>query len=96
MAQTGMDTNAVEEKLSTMKTGAENLDLLVSNVSNLQEPLEAAWTSEEATAAIEYLNQLSTKMQDMSIEVMSIHDWVNQVKENYIEVAHSGANGYSC
>lgn len=95
MAQMGMDIAAIEQNLTTLKSGADNLDSLTLEVSNLQGPLENAWEGQEAAACVEYLNKLSTKMQSMSDEIMKIHKWVEQTKTNYEETAAKGASAYS-
>lgn len=95
MVEMGMDIAAIEENLTSLKSGADNLDSLTLEVSNLQGPLENAWEGQEATACVEYLNNLSTKMQSMSEEIMKIHKWVEQTKTNYEEAASKGASAYS-
>ena len=95
MSLTGMNIEDVEQKLDELKTGADNLDALTLQVSNLQGPLMDAWEGVEATACVDYLNKLSTKMKDMSEELMKIHQWVEQTKTNYEEVASQGASAYT-
>lgn len=94
MALTGMNIEEVEQKLAELKTGADNLDALTLRVSNLQGPLTDAWEGVEASACVEYLNKLSTKMQKMSEELMKIHQWAEKTKTNYEDSASKGANAY--
>lgn len=95
MSLTGMNIEEVEQLLAQLHTGADNLDALTLQVNNLQGPLTDAWEGVEATAAIDYLNRLSTKMKDMSQELMKIHQWVEQTKTNYEDVAAQGASAYN-
>lgn len=95
MSLTGMNIEEVEQGLAALKNGADNLDALTLQVSNLQGPLTDAWEGVEATACVEYLNNLSTKMKDMSEELMKIHLWVEQTKTNYEDVAAQGASAYN-
>ena len=94
MSLTGMNIEEVEQRLAELKSGADSLDALTLQVSNLQGPLTDAWEGVEATACVDYLNRLSTKMKDMSEELMKIHQWVEQTKTNYEDVAQQGASAY--
>lgn len=94
MSLTGMNIEEVEQRLAELKSGADSLDALTLQVNNLQGPLTDAWEGVEATACVEYLNKLSTKMKDMSEELMKIHKWVEQTKTNYEDVAQQGASAY--
>ncbi|MBO4591460.1 MAG: WXG100 family type VII secretion target [Eubacterium sp.] len=94
MALTGMNIEEVEQKLAELKTGADNLDALTLQVSNLKGPLTDAWEGVEATACVEYLNSLSTKMKRMSEELMKIHQWAEKTKVNYEDSASKGASAY--
>ena len=94
MALTGMNIEEVEQKLAELKNGASNLDALTLKVGNLQGPLTDAWEGVEASACVEYLNKLSTKMQKMSEELMKIHQWADKTKTNYEDSASKGANAY--
>lgn len=90
----GMDVTDVETQVSLLGTVAGNMDELVTSVSGLQAPLEENWTGIEATAATDYLNNLSTKMADMSENIRAIASWVTTTKEGYEEVAAQGAQAY--
>lgn len=90
----GMDVTDVETQVSLLGTVADNMDELVTSVSGLQAPLEENWTGIEATAATDYLNNLSTKMADMSENIRAIASWVTTTKEGYEEVAAQGAQAY--
>ena len=92
MALTGMNIEEVEQKLAELKNGASNLDALTLKVFNLQGPITDAWEGVEASACVEYLNKLSTKMQKMSEELMKIHQWAEKTKTNYEDSASKGAN----
>ncbi|MBQ7149028.1 MAG: WXG100 family type VII secretion target [Pseudobutyrivibrio sp.] len=94
MSLTGMNIEEVESMLTQLSQGADRLDELTLQVNNLQGPLTDAWEGVEATACVDYLNRLSTKMKDMSEELMKLHSWVEQTKNNYEEVASSGASAY--
>jgi|GEM_PF-4449378 len=94
MSQRGMDISAVDGYVQTLSQGANNLDSLTTQVSGLESPLESVWEGVEAEACVELLTILASKMQEMSIEVMKIHDWVVQTKDNYEEAANKGASAY--
>ena len=94
MSQKGMDIASVDSQAQVLKTGAQGLDELTTSVAGLKGPLAEVWEGVEAEAAVEFINTLSTKMQDMSVEVMKIHDWVINTKQNYEETASKGAQAY--
>lgn len=90
----GMDVTDVDTQVTLLGTVADNMDELVTSVAGLQAPLEENWTGIEATAATDYLNNLSTKMADMSDNLRAIATWVTTTKEGYEEVAAQGAQAY--
>ncbi len=89
---TGMDD--VQGLLSTMNQGATDLDDLTSQVAGLKDPLASAWEGDEADAAVDFLANLSSKMQGMSEEVRKVRSWVENTRNNYEEAAAKGAAAY--
>ncbi|MCR5772069.1 MAG: WXG100 family type VII secretion target [Butyrivibrio sp.] len=90
----GMNVSDVETQVTSLETVAGNMDELVTSVSGLQGPLEENWQGIEATAATDYLNNLATKMADMSENLRAISSWVKTTKEGYEEAASEGAKAY--
>lgn len=90
----GMDVDTVESCANRLSTGANGLDDLVAVVSNLQGPLQDCWVGSDADACVDFIAKLTTDMQNMSVEVMKIHSWVESTKENYVDAANSGAQYY--
>lgn len=95
MAQKGMNVSEVESYLTTLSSGAGDLDQLTTDVKNLQGPLQDCWEGEEAEACVNFIADISSKMSQMSEEVMKIHKWVEQVKTSYEEAATAGKNAYT-
>ena len=95
MALKGMSISEVEGYLTTLETGATNLDDLTQNVGNLQQPLQDCWEGQEAEACVAFVGDISRKMTQMSVEVRKIYKWVEQVKTSYEEAAQAGAKAYS-
>ena len=95
MAQKGMNVSEVESYLTTLSSGAGDLDQLTTDVKNLQGPLQDCWEGVEAEACVNFIADISSKMSQMSEEVMKIHKWVEQVKTSYEEAATAGKNAYT-
>ena len=95
MAQKGMAISDVEGYLSTLESGASNLDDLTTGVKSLQGPLQDCWEGQEAEACVAFVGDISTKMTQMAVEVRKIYKWVEQVKTSYEEAAQAGANAYT-
>ena len=95
MAQKGMSISEVEGYLTTLESGASNLDDLTSGVKSLQGPLQDCWEGQEAEACVAFVGDISTKMTQMAVEVRKIYKWVEQVKTSYEEAAQAGANAYT-
>ena len=91
----GMDIQQVESLLQNLRTGATNLDTLTRDVAGLKSPLENCWEGKESAACVAYLSKLATTMEQMSKEVMKIHDWVDKTRENYDLAANKGVQAYS-
>ncbi|MCR5156351.1 MAG: hypothetical protein K6C96_06690 [Butyrivibrio sp.] len=94
MGMTGMDISEIESQLVTLESGAVKLDDLTEGVGKLQQPLQDCWEGEEADAAVNLINDISTKMTQMAVEVRKIYKWVDDVKESYVEAASKGASAY--
>ena len=95
MAQKGMSISEVEGYLTTLESGASNLDDLTTGVKSLQGPLQDCWEGQEAEACVAFVGDISTKMTQMAVEVRKIYKWVEQVKTSYEEAAQAGANAYT-
>lgn len=95
MSQKGMNITEVESYLQTLSTGAKDLDQLTQDVKDLQAPLQDCWEGDEAEACVNFIADISSKMSQMSEEVMKIHKWVEDVKTSYEEAATSGKNAYT-
>ena len=95
MAQKGMAISDVEGYLTTLESGAANLDELTEGVSKLQQPLQDCWEGSEAEACVAFVADISSKMTQMSEEVRKIYKWVEQVKQSYEDAAEAGANAYT-
>lgn len=91
----GMNVDDVENCETMLTTGATGLDDLVTAVSGLQGPLQDCWTGADSDACVEFVNNLTNQMTDMSVEVMKIHDWVDKTRQNYVEAAANGAKYYA-
>lgn len=94
MAQKGVNVELLATKSQSIETAAGQLDTLTSSVQGLQGPLQECWFGADGDACVNFINQLSTKMNQMSAQVREVNKWINSVSQSYQNEAASGSRAY--
>lgn len=92
--QKGVDVQLLATKSQLIERAASEMDTLTESVRGLQGPLEECWNGDDKDACVIFINNLTTKMGQMSEQVRKIEKWINDVSEAYQRDAAEGARAY--
>ena len=90
----GVNVELIDSNVQSLEVEAGDMDDLTLNVSNLQGPLMDCWEGVEAEACVDFINNLSTKMSQMSEQIRKIEDWMKSVSQAYQDDATNGQKAY--
>ena len=94
MVQKGVNVELLATKSQLIETAAGEIDTLTTSVQGLQGPLSECWFGADGEACVNFINQLSSKMSQMSAQVRTINNWINNVSQNYQNEAANGSRAY--
>ena len=94
MAQKGVNVELLATKSQLIEKAAGELDTLTSSVQGLQGPLVECWYGVDSDACVNFINQLSSKMTQMSGQVRQVNKWINSVSQSDQSEAASGSRAY--